>query len=504
MAVSDQILTHIQGLRVPQGDHAGKRVKLMPWQVRYLKGTFRRGVTTAAMTLPRANGKSSLAAFIASAYLWGPVAKDETSVIIVASSIQQGSEVFDQVLPQLPTDRSFKVWDSFNAREIEDKETGTTLRVLGNNPRHLHGLKAAIFICDEPAQWGPQREKMFSALRSATGKIKGCKLLSLGTMPEDTGHWFSKQVNGEADFAVKYQSRARKTWWSQGAMRKANPSYDYFPTLRADLNKQRDEGRRDEAAAARYRALNLNQGISEVPDSIDVLIQVKDYKRLQVESIEIQPGRYVLGLDPADGFSQFGVAAVSLDGDVDGFAAWPEVDNDLAQRSKKDGIDYAKWQRAGDLVLTSGPVTDIGEVIETAFSRWGKPVAIVCDLFRFRELRFILEKHGYSQDRGTLVTRRAAWGDGSEDYRAFTRAVKAEELAFRKSDALRDSFSQARTVSDSSGNVRQAKFHERSTRGRDDIAAACVFASGEVTRRKREVQGTEVPFMIHVPLRRRF
>ncbi len=367
MAVSDQIVAHIESLRVPQGDHEGKHVSPMPWQVRYIRGTFRRGVTTSAMTLPRANGKSSLAAFIASAFLWGPMAKPNTSVVIVASSIQQGSEVFDQVLPQLPVDYDWKVWDSFNAREIEDRETGTTLRVMGNNPRHLHGLKSAIFICDEPAQWGPQREKMFSALRSATGKIPGCKLLSLGTMPEDPGHWFSKQVNGEADYAVKYQSRARKTWWSQGAMRKANPSYDYFPTLRADLNKQRDEGRRDEAAAARYRALNLNQGISEVPDSIDVLIQVKDYKRLEVESMEIQPGRYVLGLDPADGFSQFGVCAVSLDGDVDGFAAWPEEDNDLLQRSKKDGIDYAKWHRAGDLVLTSGPVTDIGEVLKRLF-----------------------------------------------------------------------------------------------------------------------------------------
>lgn len=78
--------------------------------------------------------------------------------------------------------------------------------------------------------------------------------------------------------------------------------------------------------------------------------------------------------------------------------------------------------------------------------------------------------------------------------------MKAGELAFRKSDALRDSFSQARTVGDSSGNIRQAKFHERSTRGRDDIAAACVFAVGEVARRGREVKDTGTVGFIHVPL----
>ena len=331
---------------------------------------------------------------------------------------------------------------------------------------------------------------MWAALRSATGKIKGCKLLSLGTMPEDSDHWFSKQINGEADFSVLYHSKARKTWWSNAAMRTANPSYNHFETLRADLHKQRDVARRDAAASARYRALNLNQGMSEVPDAIDVLIEVKDYARLETESVQV--GDYILGLDPADGFSQFGVCAVSMDTgidgahDVDGFAAWPEADNDIGERSKKDGLDYRKWQRAGDLVLTSGPVVDIPEVIESAFSRWGRPHGIVCDFYRLRELKFVLEQHGFTEDQGNLVTRRSSWGDGSEDYRAFARYVKAGDLRFRKSEAMRDSFSQARSISDSSGNVRQAKFHERSTRGRDDLSAACVFATGEVSRRLQE------------------
>ena len=116
---------------------------------------------------------------------------------------------------------------------------------------------------------------MWAALRTATGKIKGCKLLSLGTMAEDPEHWFSKQVNGEADFAVLYASKARKTWWTTSAMKTANPSYDHFETLRGDLHKQRDVARRD-AAATRYRALNLNQGMSEVPDAINVLVEGKD------------------------------------------------------------------------------------------------------------------------------------------------------------------------------------------------------------------------------------
>ena len=143
MTTADTIIDWIENnLTVPQGDHAGEGVHLMDWQGRYLPGTFQRGVTTSAMSLPRANGKSSLAAFIASTFLIGPVAKPRTAVVIVASSISKGGEVFDQIVPQLPKEHKWKIWDSFNAREIENRDTGTTLRVLGNNPRHLHGLKA--------------------------------------------------------------------------------------------------------------------------------------------------------------------------------------------------------------------------------------------------------------------------------------------------------------------------------------------------------------------------
>lgn len=492
MKLPDTIIDWIESnIRVPQGDHEGESVTVLDWQRRFLRGVFRRSVVTSAMSLPRANGKSSLAAFIASSALWGPISKARTSVVIVASSIDQGAEVFDQILPQLPDDRPWGISNSKNAKQIRNPNNGVTLRVLGSEPRHLHGLKSSLFICDEPAQWGNRAEKMFAALRSATGKIKGCKLIALGTMPANESHWFSRQVKGEADYAVLYQSKAKKTWWSIAAMRKANPSWNHLPTLRKDLERQRNDARRDEAAAVRYRALNLNQGVEDVPDSVDVLIEAKDYARL--ESDEVLIGDYILGLDPADGFSQFGASAVSLDPGIDGshgldgFAAWPSEDvKDIPERSKKDGVDYRKWIRDGDLVLTSGPVVDIPEVLETAFSRWGRPACVVTDFYRFRELRFVLEKHGYTEDAGNLITRRASMYDGSEDYRAFARMVRSGDLAFRKTMAMRESFGAARTVADTSGNVRQAKFHERSTRSRDDIAAAAVFGIGELTRRQHE------------------
>ena len=504
MKTADTIIAWIEeNMVIPQGDGAGEKCSLMPFQERLIRGIYRRGVTTAAYSTPRANSKSTTAAFLACAYLWGPLAKPRTTVVIVASSIQQGSEVFDQVLPQLPKDRDFKVWDSFNAREIEDRETGITLRVLGSNPRMMLGLKPAALLLDEPQSWGPQSEKAFASLKSATGKIKGAKLIACGTMTDDENHWFSRLISGEADFAMLYQSKAKKTWWSNQAMRTANPAYDYLPTLRADLHKQRDAARGSEAAASIYRSLNLNQGGDGTQDSFDVLITAKDYARLESETVNI--GDYVLSLDPADGFSQFGVCAVSLDAgidgahDVDGFAAWPEADNVLPERSKKDGIDYGKWIRAGDLVLTHGPVVDIPEVIETAFSRFGKPRFIVCDLYRFRELKYHLSRHGYSEEDGNLITRRAGgWGDGSADCRAFFRYVRAGDLRFKKSDAMRDSFSQARTIQDSSGNVRVAKFHERSTRGRDDISAACVFGVGVLARQEQEPVEQSSVYMYHV------
>ena len=66
-----------------------------PWQGRFLRGLARPGVTTAALSVARSNGKSWLAAKLAVAYLLSD-RRDSDGPVIVASSYQQGKVIYNR------------------------------------------------------------------------------------------------------------------------------------------------------------------------------------------------------------------------------------------------------------------------------------------------------------------------------------------------------------------------------------------------------------------------
>ena len=57
---------------------------------------------------------------------------------------------------------------------IENRSNKAVVKCLGSDPARAHGLAPILVICDEMAQWeGTKVDKMFSALRTAMGKIPG-------------------------------------------------------------------------------------------------------------------------------------------------------------------------------------------------------------------------------------------------------------------------------------------------------------------------------------------
>ena len=108
-----------------------------------------------------ANGKSVLVAAIGAAAIDidGALVEPMGETIIVASSFQQGQVIFRHLKHFLePTlaahmGRRFRVQDSMNAASIHDRETGASVRVMGNNAKTLHGLQPKLLLLDELAQW---------------------------------------------------------------------------------------------------------------------------------------------------------------------------------------------------------------------------------------------------------------------------------------------------------------------------------------------------------------
>ncbi len=79
--------------------------------------------------------------------------------------------------------------NSQSVSAITNRATGASVRVIGLDPRRMHGLQPSLIIADEPAQWPPaSTDPAIAALRTSLGKIPGSRLIAIGTRPTDSGH----------------------------------------------------------------------------------------------------------------------------------------------------------------------------------------------------------------------------------------------------------------------------------------------------------------------------
>ena len=85
-------------LPVTQGQGAGANLELQPWQRRFVRGAFAQGVDTAALSVGRGNGKTTLLAGAAASSLTGPLAQSRGETVIVASSLTQARIAFEHCL----------------------------------------------------------------------------------------------------------------------------------------------------------------------------------------------------------------------------------------------------------------------------------------------------------------------------------------------------------------------------------------------------------------------
>ena len=121
-------------------------------------------------------------------------------------------------------------WDSPNVASIRSKTNGVTLKCIGANPKTAHGLAPVLILADEPAQWEKNKAaKMRAALIDAGGKIEGYRFIALGTRPDSSEHWFSKQLAGEADYVQVHAADPKDPPFQVRTWKKANPSPGSFP-----------------------------------------------------------------------------------------------------------------------------------------------------------------------------------------------------------------------------------------------------------------------------------
>ena len=480
--MTDQLRSYLEGLTVTQGRHAGRPLVVLPWQARFVRGALRSGVSTAALSVARGNGKTTLLAGVACAALDGPLAVPRGETILVAPAFEQARIAFDHVVAfmgdKLKDGKRWRVWDAANGARIENRETGARVKCIGSDPRRAHGLAPVLILADEPSQWPESTgERMLAAMVTALGKVPDGRLVALGTRPANELHWFAKMLDGGADFAQCHAAGPDDPPFQRRTWSKANPSLAHMPDLRAAIEREAKAAKADPVTLASFRAYRLNGGVDDT--EVSCLLDAGTWERVTGPAERPQDGRGACwGLDLGTSAAMSAVAAFwPGTGALEALTAFPREPS-LAERGLRDGVAglYAECHRRGELIQCGGAAVDISELIRAALARFGRPARIVADRWREGELRDALVKANVPP--AALEFRGMGFKDGAEDVRGFRRAVLEGKVIAAPSLLLTYAMGEARVVMDPSGNAKLAKQSAggRRLRARDDAAAAAILA----------------------------
>lgn len=161
---------------IPKGVGAGDPFRLRPWQMRILDGSFAVGVRTALVSLPRANGKSALAAALAVAELFAGPASAE--VLVVASDQRQANIVLRMARRMIELNPELAARCLIYADRLVVPHNDATMIALPADPAALHGWDPSLLIVDE---LHVVTEAVWEAVTSMSGKRPESLTLAIST-----------------------------------------------------------------------------------------------------------------------------------------------------------------------------------------------------------------------------------------------------------------------------------------------------------------------------------
>ncbi len=479
MTIAASLIEYLADLTITQGRLAGQPFSILPWQRRFVRGAFKKGTHSAALSVARGNGKTALLSGIAASTLNGPLVVPRGETVICASSFEQARIAFEHVIAfmgeELSDKDQWKVWDTAQQARIENRITGARVRCIGSDPRRAHGLAPVLVLADEPAQWPETTgERMVAALRTAAGKQPHSRFVALGTRPADDTHWFGKMLAADDGYAQVHAAKESDPRFQKHVWKKANPSLPHMPDLEAAIFMESRQAKADPALLASFESLRLNLGTSDVEASL--LLTGGAWQK--IEGLAAHTGACVWGIDLGTSAAQSAVSAFWPEtGALEAFAAFP-CEPSLKERGLRDGCNdlYEQCARRGELLTLGQHATDVGALLIEAMRRYGRPSKIVADRWREAELREALQKNGIPVTQ--LELRGMGFLNGAEDVRSFRRAIADGGVTAAASLLLRAAMGEARVLIDAAGNAKLSKGTQggRRLRARDDAAASSILA----------------------------
>jgi phage terminase large subunit-like protein len=338
-------------LKVPKGQGARQRVKLRPWQKEIVKGALRPGVRQGLVSMPRGNGKSSLAAFLAMYALYAD-GTEGAQVLTVASDERQARIIFNACRRMVELNPILEERTQIFQDRLYLPHTDSILAPLPAEPDALQGWDPSLCVVDE---LHVVQEPVWDAMALAAGKRQRSLVLALSTAAGDrdgTMHRlteYGRTENDPAFFFLEYAAPDGCPVSDETAWKVANPALGDFlaiDALQATLRTTREEV---------FRRYRLNQWVGTVGSWLPWRAWEDRYLERMVKPHE----QVVLAFDGSASGDSTALVGSTLDGFIFTVGVW-ENPGDERWRVPRSDVDRTVDETFGQY-----------DVLELACDPWG-------------------------------------------------------------------------------------------------------------------------------------
>ena len=457
---------------------------LRPFQKKFIRGAFAPGIDTAALSIPRGNGKSWLAGHLLARALTpgDPMHEDGKEYLLLAASLEQARIVYHFVREALEkTAKEYRWLDSSTRVGVFHKATNTRLRVLSSKAKSAFGIVGCpLLVADEPGAWEVVGgATMHAAIATAQGKPGSfLRTVYIGTLaPANSGWWHDLVGAGSTSTTyVQVLKGDSERWGKWPEIRRCNPLTAISSTFRAKLLEERNAARRDTRLKGRFLSYRLNVPTA---DESTMLLTVDDYRGMVQRPVPGRVGKPLVAVDLGGSRAWSAALALYRNGRIEARAVAPGLPS-LADQEQRDRVPPGTYQALADqgvLIQAEGlRVPPASLLVEVITSTWGKPASLICDRFRLDELRD-------ARVPCRVEARVTRWSSAAFDIRAVRSHTQDGPFAVAECSRslLEASLAVATVRSDDQGSVRLVK-RTQNNESRDDVAAAFCLASGAFAR----------------------
>ena len=299
------------------------------------------GIDTAALSIPRGNGKSWLAARLLTRCLTpgDPLHVPGAEFLLCAASLEQARLSYLFSRADLEPTGEYRFLDSVTRIGITHPATNTRLRVMSSKAKSAFGIvHCPLLVADEPGAWETQNGTlMFDAIQTALGKPgSAMRAIYIGTLAPSTGGWWIDLVAGGTNGTTYVQRLLGdvKRWDKWSEIRRCNPLTAISGEFKAKLLDERNRARKDTRLKARFLSYRLN---CPTGDESTMLLTVDDYTTMAKRAVPPREGLPIVALDIGQNRAWSAALALYRNGRVECRALAPGIPS-LTDQETRDCV----------------------------------------------------------------------------------------------------------------------------------------------------------------------